>query len=169
MRIWLSAPRILGGLLRPGISFNLNELRRKAPRPARLSTAERRDLADGLIEAATARGDSMTSEQAGAMIDRAEHEIDLAAYVLTDWPVMQALTPAASLQVLASTLQHHRVKLIQQLVEFYKHLAGVGCRFAHRFQMFKLGEPPAKGFDKCLGRVGANVESHRRSSAGIPY
>ena len=27
-----------------------------------------------------------------ALIDRAEHEIDMAAYVLTDWPVMQALT-----------------------------------------------------------------------------
>jgi hypothetical protein len=26
-----------------------------------------------------------------ALIDRAEHEIDMAAYVLTDWPVMQAL------------------------------------------------------------------------------
>jgi hypothetical protein len=42
------------------------------------------------------------------------------------------LTLAASLQVLASTLQHHRVKLIQQLVEFYKHLAGVGCRSSVR-------------------------------------
>src|SRR5208283_3554721 len=30
-----------------------------------------------------------------ALIDRAEHEIDLAAYVLTDRPVMQALTRAA--------------------------------------------------------------------------
>ena len=30
-----------------------------------------------------------------AIIDRAEHEIDLAAYVLTDWPVMQGLTRAA--------------------------------------------------------------------------
>jgi phosphatidylserine/phosphatidylglycerophosphate/cardiolipin synthase-like enzyme len=30
-----------------------------------------------------------------ALIDRAEREIDLAAYVLTDWPVMQALTRAA--------------------------------------------------------------------------
>jgi phosphatidylserine/phosphatidylglycerophosphate/cardiolipin synthase-like enzyme len=30
-----------------------------------------------------------------ALIDRAEHEIDMAAYVLTDWPVMQALTSAA--------------------------------------------------------------------------
>ena len=56
MRIWLSGPRILGGLLRPGISFNLNELRRKAPRLARLRAAERRKLAAGLIEAATARG-----------------------------------------------------------------------------------------------------------------
>ena len=30
-----------------------------------------------------------------ALIDSAEHEIDMAAYVLTDWPVMQALTRAA--------------------------------------------------------------------------
>ena len=30
-----------------------------------------------------------------ALIDRAEYEIDMAAYVLTDWPVMQALTRAA--------------------------------------------------------------------------
>jgi hypothetical protein len=71
MRIWLSGPRILGGLLRPGISFNLNELRRKAPRPARLSAAERRKLAAGLIEAATARGDSMTSEQIDELINGA--------------------------------------------------------------------------------------------------
>jgi phosphatidylserine/phosphatidylglycerophosphate/cardiolipin synthase-like enzyme len=30
-----------------------------------------------------------------SLIDRAEHEIDLAAYVLTDWPIIQALTRAA--------------------------------------------------------------------------
>jgi len=30
-----------------------------------------------------------------ALIDRADHEIGMAAYVLTDWPVMQALTRAA--------------------------------------------------------------------------
>jgi phosphatidylserine/phosphatidylglycerophosphate/cardiolipin synthase-like enzyme len=30
-----------------------------------------------------------------ALIDRAEREIDLAAYVLTDWPIMQVLTRAA--------------------------------------------------------------------------
>jgi phosphatidylserine/phosphatidylglycerophosphate/cardiolipin synthase-like enzyme len=29
-----------------------------------------------------------------ALIDSAEREIDMAAYVLTDWPVMQALTRA---------------------------------------------------------------------------
>jgi hypothetical protein len=69
-----------------------------------------------------------------ALIDRAEHEINLAAHVLSDWPVIQALTPAASLQGLASTLQHHRVKLIQQLIEFDKHLAAVSrCRRTRRF------------------------------------
>jgi phosphatidylserine/phosphatidylglycerophosphate/cardiolipin synthase-like enzyme len=30
-----------------------------------------------------------------ALIDGAQHEIDMATYVLTDWPVMQALTRAA--------------------------------------------------------------------------
>jgi hypothetical protein len=35
--------------------------------------------------------------------------------------------------------------------------------------MFKLGEPPAKGFDKWLGRGGPNVEFHRRFSASMPY
>jgi phosphatidylserine/phosphatidylglycerophosphate/cardiolipin synthase-like enzyme len=30
-----------------------------------------------------------------ALIDRAEREIDMAAYILTDWPVLQALTRAA--------------------------------------------------------------------------
>ncbi len=30
-----------------------------------------------------------------ALIDRAEHDIDFAAYVLTDWPVMSALLRAA--------------------------------------------------------------------------
>jgi phosphatidylserine/phosphatidylglycerophosphate/cardiolipin synthase-like enzyme len=31
-----------------------------------------------------------------ALIDNAKHEIDFAAYVLTDWPVMQALARAAN-------------------------------------------------------------------------
>lgn len=30
-----------------------------------------------------------------ALIDGARHEIDLAAYVLTDWPILKALTRAA--------------------------------------------------------------------------
>jgi phosphatidylserine/phosphatidylglycerophosphate/cardiolipin synthase-like enzyme len=29
-----------------------------------------------------------------ALIDGAQHEIDMAAYVLTDWPILQALTRA---------------------------------------------------------------------------
>jgi phosphatidylserine/phosphatidylglycerophosphate/cardiolipin synthase-like enzyme len=42
--------------------------------------------------------DSTTSalcEHDVALIDSAKHEIDFAAYVLTDWPVIQALTRAA--------------------------------------------------------------------------
>jgi phosphatidylserine/phosphatidylglycerophosphate/cardiolipin synthase-like enzyme len=39
-----------------------------------------------------------------ALIDRAEHEIDMAAYVLTDWPVMQALTRAADRGVAIRTI-----------------------------------------------------------------
>jgi hypothetical protein len=35
--------------------------------------------------------------------------------------------------------------------------------------MFKLDEPPAKGFDKCRERGVPNVEFHRRSSASMPY
>ena len=34
-----------------------------------------------------------------ALIDRAEREIDMAAYVLTDWPILQALTRAADRDV----------------------------------------------------------------------
>ena len=34
-------------------------------------------------------------EHVVALIDGAQHVIDMAAYVLTDWPVMQALTRAA--------------------------------------------------------------------------
>jgi phosphatidylserine/phosphatidylglycerophosphate/cardiolipin synthase-like enzyme len=32
-------------------------------------------------------------------IDNAEREIDMAAYVLTDWPILQALTRAGSISV----------------------------------------------------------------------
>ena len=42
-RIWFSGPRILGGLVRPGISFNVNELYAK-PRGSR-SPAYGRDEA----------------------------------------------------------------------------------------------------------------------------
>jgi hypothetical protein len=92
MRIWLSGPRILGGLLRPAVSFNLNELRRKAPRPARLRAAERRKLRDGLIEAATARGDSMTSEQIDELIDGALTRIPSAIRNLIEGGISAKMT-----------------------------------------------------------------------------
>src|ERR1700724_4656303 len=34
-----------------------------------------------------------------ALIDRAEHDIDIAAYVLTDWPFMRALIRAAGVRI----------------------------------------------------------------------
>ena len=71
VRVWFSGPRLFNDLVRPSISFNLNELRRKTPRPARLSAAERRKLRDGLIEAATARGETMTRAEAAELIDEA--------------------------------------------------------------------------------------------------
>jgi phosphatidylserine/phosphatidylglycerophosphate/cardiolipin synthase-like enzyme len=52
-----------------------------------------------------------------ALIDRAEHEIDMAAYVLTDWPVMQALTRAADRGVKASAPDLAREDIDHQLGE----------------------------------------------------
>jgi len=41
------------------------------------------------------------------LIDTAKREIDFAAYVLTDWPVMQALTRAANRGVKADISRRH--------------------------------------------------------------
>jgi phosphatidylserine/phosphatidylglycerophosphate/cardiolipin synthase-like enzyme len=64
-----------------------------------------------------------------ALIDRAEHEIDMAAYVLTDWPVMQALTRAADRGV------HVRIYLDgAQPAKVFRDLAetpGVEIRIKH--------------------------------------
>ena len=57
------------------------------------STLTGRDIDDGSQVAALL--DQVDEHVVVALIDRAEHEIDLAADVLTDWPVMQALTRAA--------------------------------------------------------------------------
>jgi len=66
MPVWFSGPRILGGLIRPGVSFGREDglcLGRRSRRPARLSAAERRKLVDGLIEAATAPGTGRCADQ----------------------------------------------------------------------------------------------------------
>jgi hypothetical protein len=39
MRFWLSGPRVLGGLVRPGVSFGPEDLRRRRRAPARPSIA----------------------------------------------------------------------------------------------------------------------------------
>ena len=76
---------------------------------------------------------------------------------------------------LAGTLQQHRVKLIQQLVEIDKHLASVRCRRASRFQVFKLRNLLAKNFDKSLGS-GLNIKSiiarsflHHRQASSLEH
>jgi phosphatidylserine/phosphatidylglycerophosphate/cardiolipin synthase-like enzyme len=70
-----------------------------------------------------------------ALIDSAKREIDLAAYVLTDWPVMQALTRAADCGVhiriyLDGTQLAERepAKVFQDLAE----TPGVEIRIKHK-------------------------------------
>jgi phosphatidylserine/phosphatidylglycerophosphate/cardiolipin synthase-like enzyme len=59
--------------------------------PARLARAGPRRSGAGH----SLRADRKLEHVDVALIDRAEHEIDMTAQVLTDWPVMQALTCAA--------------------------------------------------------------------------
>jgi hypothetical protein len=41
MRIWFSGPRILGGLVRPGVSFGPEDMRRASAAPSEPNAAER--------------------------------------------------------------------------------------------------------------------------------
>ena len=68
MRFWLSGPRILGGLIRPGISFNENELRHKTPR---LPNWRRHELRADLKAAAEVKGETITVADANYLIDKA--------------------------------------------------------------------------------------------------
>ena len=68
------------------------------------------------------------------LIDRAQHEIDMAAYVLTDWPVMQALTRAADRGVAiriyldgAQFVEREPAKVFRDLAE----TPGVEIRIKH--------------------------------------
>ena len=65
MRLWLSGPRILRGLVRPGISLGREDLY------PRLPSYRRYELRHGLQEAAKARGEPMTKEDANYAIDKA--------------------------------------------------------------------------------------------------
>ncbi|HEX4595952.1 MAG TPA: hypothetical protein VH157_16820 [Bryobacteraceae bacterium] len=51
MRIWLSGPRLFGGLVRPGISFALSELRKKPSRAKRRAEPDDPELAENLRNA----------------------------------------------------------------------------------------------------------------------
>jgi hypothetical protein len=65
MRLWLSGPRILCGLVRPGISLGREDWN------PRLPSYRRYELRHGLQEAAKARGETMTKEEADYAIDKA--------------------------------------------------------------------------------------------------
>jgi hypothetical protein len=65
MRFWLSGPRLLGGLVRPGISIGPEDIH------PRLPSWRRYELRKGLQEAAKARGETMTKEDADYAIDKA--------------------------------------------------------------------------------------------------
>ena len=65
MRLWLSGPRILRGLVRPGISLGREDWN------PRLPSYRRYELRHGLQEAAKARGEPMTKEDADYVIDKA--------------------------------------------------------------------------------------------------
>ena len=65
MELWLSGPRILRGLVRPGISLGREDWN------PRLPSYRRYELRHGLQEAAKARGEAMTKEDADYYIDKA--------------------------------------------------------------------------------------------------
>ena len=65
MRLWLSGPRILCGLVRPSISLGREDWN------PRLPSYRRYELRHGLLEAAKARGETMTKEDANYAIDKA--------------------------------------------------------------------------------------------------
>jgi hypothetical protein len=66
MRFWLSGPRLFNGLVRPGISLGREDFR-----PRALPSWRRYELRHGLQEAAKARGEPMTREDADYAIDKA--------------------------------------------------------------------------------------------------
>ncbi|HEY8005694.1 MAG TPA: hypothetical protein VIE66_02555 [Methylocella sp.] len=66
MRIWFSGPRLLNGLVRPGISFGREDFG-----PPRLPSWRRHELRAGLQSAAKARGEAMTKDDANYYIDKA--------------------------------------------------------------------------------------------------
>ena len=72
MRIWLSGPRIHGGLITPGINLGREDLQRlRGSRTARLPSWRRYELRRGLQAAATKRGEKVTREDCDYAIDKA--------------------------------------------------------------------------------------------------
>jgi hypothetical protein len=66
VRIWFSGPRLLNGLVRPGISLGREDFG-----PPRLPSWRRHELRVGLQTAAKLRGEAMTKDDANYFIDKA--------------------------------------------------------------------------------------------------
>jgi len=66
VRYWISGPRLFGNLIRPGISFSKADFE-----PPRLPAYRRYELRKGLREAAKARGETMTRDDADYCINKA--------------------------------------------------------------------------------------------------
>jgi hypothetical protein len=70
MRLWLSGPRVLGGMIRPGVSFGPEDFRQPS-----IPNWKRYEWRRGLIDEAKAEGRSMTREEADYLIDKSMHTI----------------------------------------------------------------------------------------------
>ena len=71
MRFWLSGPRILYGLVRPGVSFGWEDFRPRRQAKAALPSYRRYELRHGLQEAAKASGKPIGKDDADYLIDKA--------------------------------------------------------------------------------------------------
>jgi hypothetical protein len=91
MGFWFSGPRILWGLIRPGINVRPDDFAPPARKPRKLATWQRYELREELKARAVECGEKMTNARADYLIDKAiaTGEIDLGS----DEPEPPPITP----------------------------------------------------------------------------
>jgi hypothetical protein len=65
MRRWLSGPRVLGGMIRPGVSFGPEDFREP-----KIPSWKRYEWRKAMIDEAKEEGRTMTREEADYLIDK---------------------------------------------------------------------------------------------------